>query len=178
MKNVMLPTDFTVQSLWPVHNIVKEAGGEKICIQVVHVLGMPVDVTDLLMIKSSKPYHEIPMHFREAFELLCHKYKGVIEKMVVRFIYGNTSRVLNNHIASCKIDEVYLIDNHDYGLPFKNSISFAALMKGCCNVPVRRVALPSDAFLPYQIFSSLLDTDGAATPVQRDQRTPSAMSFS
>lgn len=170
MKHIMLPTDLTVQSLWPIHNIVRDARGEKICIQVVHMIGMPMDITSLLWARENRPYQAVPEGFREAFELLCNRYKPVIEQMVLRFVYGNTTRVLRNHLEHAKIEAIYLLENYQYGKPLSNSIDFTGMLHNC-PVPVQRLPLHAGALSDYQILSALLDDSREA---ERPRQAPSA----
>jgi hypothetical protein len=171
MKHIMLPTDLTVQSLWPIHNIVRDARGEKICIHVVHLIGMPMDIAGLLWARENRPYRAVPEGFNEAFELLCHRYKPVIEKMVLRFVYGNTTRLLHHHLESAKIEAVYLLDNYQYGKPMANSIDLAGMLHKC-PVPVQRLPLHAGALSDYQILSALLDDNLEAEQPQQQQPEP------
>ncbi|OLY91155.1 hypothetical protein SAMN05444008_11217 [Cnuella takakiae] len=177
MKHIMLPTDFTVQSLWPIHNIVRDARGEKICIQVVHLIGMPMDISGLLWARENKPYREVPEGFREAFELLCHRYKPVIGKMVLRFVYGNTVRLLHHHIESAQIAAVYLLENYQYGKPLPNSIDLTGMLNNC-PVPVLRLPLHAGALSDYQILSALLDDELEAEQPQQAPPTPRVANYS
>ena len=100
MKHVLLHTDLTVQSLWPVHNIVREAKGKPLSIKVVHLLSMPGSITDLLFLKANKPYRSLPEAFREAFQLLCNKYRSFKVSLEFQFVYGATARFLKNYIRA------------------------------------------------------------------------------
>jgi hypothetical protein len=155
MKNVLLPTDLTVQSLRPVHNIVKDARGEKITIHVVHFISMPTSITDLMFIKQSKPYDAVPRKFNEAFQLLRNKYQGDV-KILFDFIFCNTSSYLNNFIEGRNIEAVYMLKDYNYVLPLKQSESFISCFSKC-QVPLQKLAAGSEAFSDYENFSALLN---------------------
>ncbi len=158
MKNILLPTDLSIQSLWPVHNIVKEAAKQKLAIHVVHLLNLPSSISDLLFLKENTPYRSIPDSFIEAFQLLKNKYSSVIEKMELRFVYGNTSRFLNNFIKGNDIETVYLLTNYNYAQPLPLSVNFPSLLNKC-KVEVRQLPIYREALSEYQILSALLTSN-------------------
>lgn len=177
MKNILLPTDLSVQSLWPVHDIVKEAGDDQLVIHVVHMLSTPGSLMDLFSLKESRPYNEVPANFTEAFQMLCQKYKGKIEKMHFRFVYGNTTRFLRNFIEGNQIDVVYTLSNYEYAKPFNNSLCFVNdLCK--CKVPLRQLPLHADAASEYQILSALLYSGEYAIERTIAKATKTTISYS
>ena len=126
MKNILLPTDLTVQSLWPVHTIVKDAATEKVNICLVHMLSMPTSVYDLFFLKESKPYQQVPTHFTEAYQMLGNRYADAIGKINFRFVYCNSSRLLCNYVEGNGIDAAYLLDNYKYEKPLPQSVNMSA----------------------------------------------------
>lgn len=153
MKTILLPSDLSIQSLYPVHNIIKEANGESVNIMVVHFLSLSTSISDLLTLKE--PYGQIPSHFTEAFQSLRNKYRVAINKLEFRFVYCNTTRYLNNFIEGNNINEVYLLDNYRYGTPLNNSVECKNFFSKC-KVKVNHLSLRPEAQSEYQILSSLL----------------------
>jgi hypothetical protein len=158
MKNVLLPTDLTVQSLWPIHNIVKDAKHHKLTIHVAHMLSLPTSISDLLSTRKNKPQHAIPANFTEACHMLRNKYNKAIDSIRFTFIYGNTSRYVNNFIEGYQIDAIYMLTNYTYGEPLPQSINFTSLLHKC-KVPLHQLPLHNEAFSDYQILSALLYGD-------------------
>ena len=175
MKNILLPTDFTVQSLWPIHNIVKEAGEEKINVIIAHSLHMPSSISDLLFLRH--PFDKVPAHFREAYQLLCNRYKSIINKMEFKFIYCSSSPAVNNFLEANHIDAVYILDNYKYGRPLNDSANFCSCLKKC-KVPVRNLPLHAEAFSDYQILSALLGNDKPAAKQSPVRAPQSSLSLS
>jgi hypothetical protein len=155
MKSVLLPADLSVQSLSPVHNVVRDAKNEKVVINVVHVLSLPTSITDLLFIAENKPYNKVPDNFIEAFEMLRNKYKRVIEKISFDFVYCSNSRYLNNFIEGNGIEAIYMLDNYSYKQPLQQSQKFTAFIEKC-KVPLIKCPLPAEVLSEYQTLSSLL----------------------
>lgn len=157
MKNILLPTDLSVQSLWPIHNIVKDAGNQKVTIHVVHMLTLPTSITELLTL--NKPYDEVPATFFEALQLLRNKYKEAIEKVEFQLLYCDTSRYLNHFVEGNRIDAVYLLANYEYAQPLSKSAKCMVYFNRC-KVPVHKLPLHAEAFSEYQILSALLNQGG------------------
>ena len=155
MKNVILPTDLSVQSLWPIHQLVKEAKGQKLCIQLVHLIEPPTSMTDLIFSSRNKPYNSVPARFTEAYQMLSQKYKSSIEKIYFEFVYCNTSRYFRNYLEGHQIDEVYLVRDYNYLQPLPQSVKFASFLDKC-QIPVYRVPLSTEAST-FQSLSVLLN---------------------
>lgn len=153
MKTILLPTDLSIQSLYPVHDIVKEANGESLEIIVVHFLSLSTSISDLLTTRD--PYSEIPGHFTEAYQSLRNKYQDVIGKLTFKFVYCNTTRYLNNFIEGNNVSTVYLLENYTYGTPLKNSVALKNYFAKC-KVKVIHISLHSEATSSYHILSPLL----------------------
>ncbi len=158
MKKVLLPTDLTVQSLWPIHNIVRDTKYQKITIHAVHMLTLPTGISDLLSVRKNKPYHAVPANFKEACHMLSNKYNSSIDNIRFTFVYGNTLRYVNNFIEGYQIDAIYMLTNYKYGKPLPQSIDFTPIIHKC-KVPLHQLPLHNEAFSEYQILSALLFGD-------------------
>ncbi|HTI07791.1 MAG TPA: hypothetical protein VL832_04515 [Puia sp.] len=119
MKSVLFPTDLTLQSLYPVHEICRQAGGSKCNIYVIHTLEMPTSITDLLFLHGKKPYNKLHPEFLEAMDMLRTKYAAVINLLSFEFVWGNSGSFLRNYMEGHDIQSVYLMKDYDYkpGLP-------------------------------------------------------------
>ncbi|MEI6949229.1 hypothetical protein V9K67_18740 [Paraflavisolibacter sp. H34] len=178
MKNVLLHTDLTVQSLWPVHNIVREAKGKPLTIKVVHLLSMPGSITDLLFLKENKPYRSLPESFREAFQLLSNKYRSLKVTLDFKFVYGATARFLKNFVRANDIEAVYILTNYTYELPLASSVDFVPLLKEC-HTMVHPLPLHPEACSEYQILSALLyNIEEEPQAPESSRPFPSSISYS
>ncbi|HEX8358208.1 MAG TPA: hypothetical protein VF610_12375 [Segetibacter sp.] len=177
MKNVLLPTDLTVQSLRPVHDIVDDAKGQPVTIHVVHFISMPSSITDLLFINRSKPFNAIPAKFSEAFQLLRNKYQGVVDKISFDFIFCSSSQYLNNFIEANNIEAVYMLKDYNYVRLLKQSENFLPCFNKC-KVPVHKLTMQPETIGEYQNLSALLNGNEPLktnTPRRKEQ---TAVSYS
>lgn len=155
MKNVLLPTDLTVQSLRPVHNIVEGANGEPVTVFIVHLICPPTSITELLFINQSKPLDKVPVNFKEALQLLRNKYQGTVS-IVFDFVYCNTSRYFDNFIEGKKINEVYMLANYKYKQTLSQSENLVRYINKC-KVQLHKLLLNEEATSEYLNLSSLLN---------------------
>ena len=158
MKNILLPTDLTVQSLSPIHNIVNDAKGAKISIYVVHMLHLPTSITDLLFLKEINHNASVPENFAEALQMLRNKYQDAIKNIILKFVYCNTSRYFNNYLEGNEIYQVYLLDKYSYQQPLPDSVKFSSYINKC-KVPLKKVPLQVEGYAEYHILSSLLSNN-------------------
>ena len=158
MKNILLLSDLSLASLWPVHAAVKEQTSQPVNIHVVHMLNMPTSITDLLSLKRNKPYTSVGQQFTEALHLLKNKYAGQIANISFRFLYGNNSRILNNFIEANGIDCTYVTARVHSEKAFEESVDFMPFLNRC-SVPVTRLPLQKGAEVGHQSLSVLLDDE-------------------
>ncbi len=114
MTNVLVPTDLTVASLYPVHEIGRQATGRPCSIYLIHTLSMPTGIGDLLFHQQRKPYDKVPVAFREAIELLRKKYAAVIRVISFEFLYSDSRGYLQNYMQSRSVAAIYLLKDHSY----------------------------------------------------------------
>lgn len=177
MKNVLLPTDLTVQSLRPVHDIVKDAKGRQITIRIVHLISLPTSITDLLFIDQNKPYREIPENFKEALQLLSNKYQGFVEKIVFDFVYCQSARYFNNFIEGNKIDAVYMLSDYNYQQTLRQSEKIIPYLDKC-RLQVRKLPLPVEAFSEYESLSALLNSIEPVKKPELNRTAKTTISYS
>jgi hypothetical protein len=119
MANVLLPTDLTIQSLYPIHEICRQAGNEPCNIHVIHTLSMPAGIMDLLFLQGKKPYKMLSPSFLEAMDLLRGKYSAVIGRLSFEFLWGHSRGFLRNYMEARDIQTIYMLKEYEYkpGLP-------------------------------------------------------------
>jgi hypothetical protein len=155
MKNVLMPTDLTVQSLRPVHDIVKGAKGEPVTVFIAHLICPPGSITELLFINQNKPFRDVPQNFKEALQLLRNKYEGRLT-IQFDFVYCNSSRYFNNFIEGNRIDEVYMLTNYKYRQTLPQSEDPAPYLNKC-KAAMYKIGLHPEASSEYQNLSALLN---------------------
>jgi hypothetical protein len=135
MKNILLPTDLTISSLYPIHAICKNAGEQQCNIYLIHTLDTPTGRMDLLFLQERKPYKMLSPSFLEAIELLRKKYSSVIHLLSFEFLYSNSRAYLRHYMQGRNIQSIYLLENYNYKPGLEQSINcIPALHK--CKVPI------------------------------------------
>ena len=177
MKNILLPTDLTVQSLRPVHDIVKDCKGGRIIINIVHLISLPTSISDLLFINQSKPYQSVPADFTEALQLLRNKYESSVEKILFDFVYCNTSRYFNNFLQGNCIDAVYMLSNYSYKQPLRQSEDVTYYVNKC-KAPLHKIAMNEGVFAEYQNLSGLLNGNEQIKTLAPARTTKSVINYS
>lgn len=138
MKNILLPTNLSVASLYPIHEICKRANGELCNIYLVHTLQTPTGIIELLNVRDREPYKKLPANFTEAIEMLKKKYAGVINKLSFDFLYYNSRHYLINYIHARDIQSVYILADYNYQGGTKKSVDCVKVLHKC-GVPVTAV---------------------------------------
>ncbi|MBS1603317.1 MAG: hypothetical protein JST42_11660 [Bacteroidetes bacterium] len=141
MKNILLPTDLTLASLYPIHEICGKHAGDPCNIYVVHALHMPTGIADLLFIQQRKPYDMVPEQFTEALEMLRRKYTPALQLLSFEFLWSNTRLYLRHYIASRSIGSIYLLEDHPYRHRLPQSTPLLPVLHKC-NTPVIQVEKP------------------------------------
>ena len=156
MKNILVPTDFSLQSLSIIHDIVSKES-ERVKIHLFHMVLIPNDLTDLLFLRKSHLHAQVPDNFREAIQLLRNKYQKQVAKIDFSFYYGSRASVVSSIIESNNIDRVYMLANYQYKQPLPSSVNIMPLVEKC-KLPVEKVNLRGKAFSQAQTgaFSALL----------------------
>lgn len=135
MKNILLPTDLTISSLYPIHAICKNAGGEQCKIYLIHTLHAPTSIVDLLFLQERKPYKLLSPSFLEAIELLRKKYSSVIHLLSFEFLYSNSRAYLRHYMQRRDIQSIYMLENYDYKPGLKQSVTCISTLHKC-KVPI------------------------------------------
>ncbi|MHA4810135.1 hypothetical protein ACX0G9_18625 [Flavitalea flava] len=131
MKSVLLPTDLTLQSLYPIHEICQQAVGQKCNIYIIHTLYMPSGIMDLLFLQDKKPYDKLEPQFSEALEMLRKKYAPVINILSFEFVWGNSRGYLRNYMTARNIQAIYLLKDYDYKQKLQQSVKCIPALVNC-----------------------------------------------
>ncbi len=150
MKTLLIPTDFTQQSLQSIPALGRQYYPQKVNIVLVHMLKITDNISELLMLsRRSVEYRHIPDNFYIRCRDLEEKYNYLINKINITFFYGSTVAVFNNFLEANDIDAI--VRPHDnYQLLFKNSIDPEMLIEKCgCEIVTRpdTTAMPADVVI-------------------------------
>lgn len=136
MKNILIPTDFTVKSLKLINRAVEHYNGEELNILLVHALEPDHSISGLLLLNKRLNVHRLYTdQFQEACEVLRNKYASVIRKIKIEFYYGSTRSYLNNFLEARNIDAILFAGDYELSKPSVASRD-ALQVWGKCNYPV------------------------------------------
>ncbi|HEY1032724.1 MAG TPA: hypothetical protein VGD89_13185 [Flavipsychrobacter sp.] len=130
MKHLLIPTDFSIQSLNAVYAAIAKYGDTQLKITLFHLLAPSHDITDILFAyKRSKPHDAINENFKEAYQILQNRYNSRIHSITVKFGYGNTAAYLKNLLEGEKVDHVIFMADSVLQLPMAKSIEMLPLFR-------------------------------------------------
>jgi len=146
MKNILIPTDFSIKSLKLVGAAVRRYESEQLNIILVHALQPDNSISGLLMLSKRQAVNRIySEEFMEACEIVKNKYSSNIHKISVEFYYGSTRAYLSSFLDARSIDVVLLAN--DYALriaaPESADMKFLAEQTKC---PVQYESILKDGY--------------------------------
>jgi hypothetical protein len=143
MQNILLPTDLSLTSLYPIHEICRNAAGHPCNIHIIHTLNMPTGIGDLLFLQQRKPFNQIPPQFMEALDLLRKKYPTAINRLSFDFVWSNSRVYLRHYMESRSIQLIYMLSDYEYEQALPQSASCIESLQRT-NIPV----IPIDRVYP------------------------------
>ncbi len=132
MQNSLLPTDLSLTSLYPIHEICKNAAGHPVNIHLIHTLNMPTGIGDLLF--QRKPFDKVPADFMEALDLLRKKYQSAINILSFDFLWSNSHIYLRHYMESRSIRLIYILSDYGYEKALPQSAG--------CIAPLQKTRIP------------------------------------
>lgn len=129
MKHVLIPTDFSINSLNAVHAALSKYSEEQLNITLFHLLSMPTNISDLLY-RSRRNMHleMITDDFNEALQVLQNRHGSRIRNIRVTFGFGDTVAYFNNFLEGEKADVVLVCPDIDMSAPSPRSVEMTYLI--------------------------------------------------
>lgn len=126
-KRILIPTDFTVESL----NVVKlmlseEKEHNKLDIILLHGLSLTESITDLLYFSKAKTIQSLSNSaFEEGCGIIKNKFESRINSMRVDLFFGSNQNAFDNYVEALQVEKAFLPANYKFQLT--NSKSFDLL---------------------------------------------------
>ncbi len=129
MKNVLIPTDFSIRSLGYVHSVVSQYPDEMVNIIFMHALRMPDSIFDLVTFtRNSRHIDLITADFKDGCEIIRNKYASSVRQLKVEFFHGDTGVAFKNFCIANNIDVILQPADLEYNAPGKRSYNPAKLI--------------------------------------------------
>jgi hypothetical protein len=139
MKNILIPTDFSVRSLDLVKAAVYAGINEPMNILLVHCFKMSDDIQELMALaRRRKDYEHISDEFKAVCAQLQERYPARINDIRVECFYGSTIAVFKNYLYANKIGLIIYDEHFRFTKVNKSSIDPLNIIKksGCALLPL------------------------------------------
>lgn len=125
MKTVMIPTDFTNESIQVAEAIVRDSN-EEVKIVFTHLFHVADDIQDLLFSGyREKEFEFVSESFWSDCKLLKEEYAENLKSIKIDFFYGSKLAALKNFMEYHEVDSIAYSER--YGFPKLNKASLDAL---------------------------------------------------
>lgn len=130
MVHIILPTDFSIGSLQPVHEVMQYHRHDVVRITMLHLVDIPTGIGDLLFrLRRMDERFPIPQQFLDACEVLSNRYDSHLTSINPLIRYGSTAGFLENLISGLKADVVYYQADYKEQAAFDDSVPMIPLLK-------------------------------------------------
>jgi hypothetical protein len=139
MKNILIPTDFSIRSLDLVKAAVYAGINEPMNILLVNFFKMSDNIQELMMLsRRMKDYEYISDEFREVCNQLQERYPARINSIKVECFYGSTIAVFKNYLFGNGINMIVYDEHYRFIKLNKSSIDPLNIIKksGCALLPL------------------------------------------
>jgi len=108
MKNILIPTNFRLESLNSVKELCRQTEGENLQLVFVHLFKISDSISDLLMLNRRNREYE---YISDAFYAQCEQIKATfpqIKHIKIDFFYGSRLAMFRNYLEAHQIN--YVLD--------------------------------------------------------------------
>ena len=145
MKTILIPTDFTADSLSILKTALNSEQDNKVNIVLGYGINLPWSITDLLYYSRKSLLKELESDdFKEAKEIILNKYGSIINSIRIEVFHGHNQNAFENYIKGNKID-CSVLPESDKTLNFKLKKGFSIIpFIKKSGIPLRTVAYKKD----------------------------------
>lgn len=133
-KNILIPTDFQMESLNTIKRVIYDLKEEDTAtITLLHGYYLTDSITDLLFNSKRDILNQIvPSAFFEGCDLLKNKYDSQLENVKIDLFHGLNKRAFKTYVSSKQIDNVYVPVGFSPKKVSKNSFDLVPYIQKCC----------------------------------------------
>lgn len=136
MKHAVIPTDFSLNTLQSVHDVMHTYADGPVAITLLHLVEMPDGIGDLLFRHRRQGRHPEPEPFRQAREILLNRYAGRLEKLNVAVRPCTSVAYLEHFLEAWGAAAVFIRPQQELGLTYTDSIPMLPLIQRCRVCPI------------------------------------------
>lgn len=115
MKKILIPTDFTEESLSIISNYVIDRSEKEVSVLFFSGIKLSDSITDLLLLsRRTREVELIPKSFTNYCDCIQNEFSSVV-KVRFEYFYGNTMALFRNFLDANEIDEIV----YDPGITFR-----------------------------------------------------------
>lgn len=141
MKNILIPTDFTMKPLKLINAAIKRFEGEKLNVHLIHAVEPDDSISGLLFLKKRLNLHSLyDDTFLQACEMLKNKHASIINKINIEFYMGSSKYYKNSFLNARQIDAIFLPSDYKFKECSPNSVDPFELWKKI-PTPVMRASI-------------------------------------
>ncbi|HEV7348576.1 hypothetical protein [Telluribacter sp.] len=108
-KTILIPTDFTIESLNTVKGALRQLEGEKVDLVLVYSAHLTDCITDLLFFSKRKYLDEQQnAKFKEACEILKNKYASQLNSFCLDLFTGINQNAFENFLLGKKVETIFI----------------------------------------------------------------------
>lgn len=137
MKNILIPTDFSINSLDCVPSLCAQFEGQELTICFIHLFKLSDSINELLLLGRRNKEYE---HVSDSFYSECEKLKKQhpeIQSIKIDFFYGSTLGQFKNYLAANEIDSILHPADCSISKLNKTSID-PSILTDRCDTPLLR----------------------------------------
>jgi hypothetical protein len=130
MRNVLIPTDYSLASLELVEKTVQSLQHQNLNIILFHAFEIPFFASDIVGNNGKLPYRDIITDaFRNGCKRLKEQYPRSIQSILLRHLYGNTSAVFHNFCDANDIDLIVFPEHYVFRPVHPQSVNPASMFR-------------------------------------------------
>ena len=130
MTNVLIPTDFSVASVFQIEKAVDAIGVKPFHAILFHAFQIPTLNNDLHGNTRPVPYiNLLDDSFRMACRQVKQQYSRQVKSIVIKHMYGSTAAVFRNFIDANDIDIIYLPEDYFFTAVHPDSVNPVPMFK-------------------------------------------------
>jgi len=148
-KNLLIPTDFTIESL----NVVKfvlnnRLDDRRFRVVLLHGVKMADAITDLLFFSKAKEFAALSnSDFEEACNVIKNKYASALAGLHTDLLVGDAQLLFDRYLRVHEIDEIFVPQHYKLRLPNRKSIDLMPFIRRCTK-PVHQVEWDREIIMP------------------------------